>query len=67
MRFESSPGSQHSSFLNSSLVFVDGIAAWISMLTGRKLQWDPVKMELVGSEDAAKLLSREQRAPWHLA
>ncbi len=39
----------------------------ISMLTGRKLKWDPVKMELAGDAAATKLLSREQRMPWHLA
>ena len=39
----------------------------IAMLTGRKLKWDPVKMELFGDAAASKLLSREQRMPWHLA
>jgi predicted dehydrogenase len=39
----------------------------ISMLTGRKLKWDPVKMEIVGDPGATRLLSREQRMPWHLA
>ena len=39
----------------------------IAMLTGRKLKWDPVKMELSGDAAASKLLSREQRMPWHLA
>jgi predicted dehydrogenase len=39
----------------------------ISMLTGRKLKWDPVKMQIVGDAGAAKLLSREHRMPWHLA
>jgi hypothetical protein len=39
----------------------------ISMLTGRKLKWDPVTMELAGDAAASMLLSREQRMPWHLA
>jgi predicted dehydrogenase len=39
----------------------------ISMLTGRKLTWDPVRMELAGDAAAGKLLSREQRMPWHLS
>ncbi len=39
----------------------------ISMLTGRKLKWDPVKMEIVGDAAATRLLSREHRMPWHLA
>jgi predicted dehydrogenase len=38
----------------------------IAMLTGRKLKWDPVKMEIVGDADASKLLSREYRAPWRV-
>lgn len=39
----------------------------ISMLTKRKIQWDPEKMEIVGDAEATKLLSREHRLPWHLA
>ena len=39
----------------------------ISMLTGRKLQWDPVEMKIVNDPGATQLLSREQRPPWHLA
>ena len=38
----------------------------IAMLTGRKIQWDPVKMEIVGDDEAAKLLGREMRAPYQL-
>ncbi len=39
----------------------------ISMLTGRKLTWDAQKMVFTGDEVATKMLSREQRMPWHLA
>jgi predicted dehydrogenase len=38
----------------------------IAMLTGRKLKWDPAKMEIVGDPEASKLLAREYRAPWHV-
>ena len=38
----------------------------IAMLTGRKLRWDPVKEEIIGDSDAAKLLSRDMRSPWRL-
>jgi len=38
----------------------------IAMLTQRKLQWDPVKQRIVNDKDAAKLLSRNMRAPWKL-
>jgi len=39
----------------------------ISMLTGRKLKWDPVKMEIIGDSGAARMLARNHRLPWHLA
>ena len=38
----------------------------ISIRTGRKIQWDPVKEEIVGDAEAAKLTSKEYRAPWKL-
>ncbi len=38
----------------------------IAMLTGRKIKWDPEKMQIVDDPGAAKLLSREHRMPWHL-
>jgi hypothetical protein len=37
------------------------------MLTCQKLKWDPEKMRIVDNPEAAKLLSRSMRAPWHLA
>ena len=38
----------------------------IAMLTNRKLQWDPVEQRILNDDDAAKLLSRQMRAPWKL-
>ncbi len=33
---------------------------------GRKLRWDPVKEEVVGDDEANRMLSYSMRAPWHL-
>jgi hypothetical protein len=38
----------------------------IAMLTGRKIHWDPKKLEIVGDDEAAKLLSRNMRSPYRL-
>jgi len=38
----------------------------ISMQVGRKLKWDPEKEEIIGDEEAGRLLSRPMRSPWHL-
>ena len=38
----------------------------LSLILGRKLQWDPVKREIVGDEQARRLMSRPQRYPYHL-
>jgi predicted dehydrogenase len=38
----------------------------ISMLTGRKLKWNPEKEEIIGDEEASRMLSRPMRSPWHL-
>jgi predicted dehydrogenase len=38
----------------------------LSLLLGRKLQWDPVKQEIVGDAAAHRLMSRPQRYPYHL-
>jgi predicted dehydrogenase len=40
------------------------ILANISMKLGRSLTWDPVKHQVVGDEEANKLLRREYRKPW---
>jgi predicted dehydrogenase len=38
----------------------------LSLLLRRKLQWDPVKKEIVGDEQARRMMSRPQRYPYHL-
>lgn len=43
-----------------------GYLGLISILVGRKIRWDPVKQEIVGDPEAARLLARPLRGPWHL-
>jgi predicted dehydrogenase len=38
----------------------------LSLLLGRKLLWDPVKQEILGDEQARRLMSRPQRYPYCL-
>jgi predicted dehydrogenase len=38
----------------------------IAVRTGRKLAWDPVAQAIVGDPEAARMLARPYRAPWHL-
>ena len=38
----------------------------LSLLLGRKLNWDPKKREIVGDEEAYRLMSRPQRYPYIL-
>jgi hypothetical protein len=38
----------------------------IAIRTGRKLQYDPVKEQIVGDEEANRLVNPPMRAPWHL-
>jgi predicted dehydrogenase len=38
----------------------------ISMQVGRKLKWNPEKEEIIGDEQASRMLSRPMRSPWHL-
>ena len=38
----------------------------IAMLLRRKIRWDPQKEEIVGDEEAGRMLSRPMRAPWRL-
>ncbi|MHC4309000.1 MAG: hypothetical protein ACYSSN_03565 [Planctomycetota bacterium] len=36
------------------------------MRTGRKIHFDPVKEEIIGDEEANRLVNPPMRAPWHL-
>jgi glucose-fructose oxidoreductase len=38
----------------------------IAIRTGRKIQWDPVKEEIVGDSIASRMMARPMRAPWGL-
>ena len=38
----------------------------IAIRAGRKITWDPVAQTIVGDKEAAGMLSRPYRAPWHL-
>ncbi len=38
----------------------------LSFILGRKLQWDQAKQEIVGDEQARRLMGRPQRHPYHL-
>jgi predicted dehydrogenase len=38
----------------------------ISFMLGRPLKWDQAKMEIVGDEQARRLMGRPQRNPYHL-
>jgi len=38
----------------------------MAIRTGRKLHYDPVKEQIVGDEEANRLVNQPMRAPWHL-
>jgi len=38
----------------------------ICIRTGRKIHWDPATEQIVGDPQAARMLTRPMRAPWHL-
>jgi len=38
----------------------------IAVRTGRKIVWDPVSEQILGDEEAARMLSRAWREPWSL-
>ena len=46
---------------------IPGHLSLISVLTGRKLRWDVKTEQILDDPDAAMLLTRPYRAPWHLA
>jgi predicted dehydrogenase len=43
-----------------------GHLGYIASVVGRKLRWDAAKQEIIGDAQAAQLLSRPLRSPWHL-
>ena len=42
-----------------------GHLGYIASVVGRKLKWDAAKQEIVGDPEAAKLMSKQFRPPWH--
>ena len=38
----------------------------IAIRCGRRIVWDPVKEEIIGDEEASRMLTRAYRSPWHL-
>jgi len=46
---------------------IPGHLGLISMLTGRKIRWDVASETILGDPEAAKLLTRDFRAPWKLS
>jgi myo-inositol 2-dehydrogenase / D-chiro-inositol 1-dehydrogenase len=38
----------------------------VSIRVGRKLKYDPVKEQVIGDEEANRLINQPMRAPWHL-
>jgi hypothetical protein len=46
---------------------IPGHLGLISMLTGRKINWDVKSEKIHGDSEASKLLTRSYRAPWKLA
>ena len=45
---------------SATVCHLGNIARW----TSRKLQWDPVKEQFVGDQEANQFLDRERRKPW---
>jgi len=35
-----------------------------AILVGRKIRWDPDREEIIGDDEAARLLDKPYRAPW---
>jgi predicted dehydrogenase len=46
---------------------IPGHLGLISMLTGRKIRWNVKRERIIDDAEASKMLTREYRAPWHLA
>ena len=39
----------------------------VAIRVGRKIEYDPVKEQIVGDEEANRLINPPMRAPWHLS
>ena len=46
---------------------IPGHLGLISMLTGRKINWDVAKEKIIGDAEASKLLTRQYRAPYKMS
>ncbi len=46
---------------------IPGHLSLISMLTGKKINWDVQSEKILHDAEASKMLTRPYRAPWHLA
>lgn len=55
-------GSAESSHRSATILHL----ANISIRTGRRIQYDPVAEQIVGDEEANRLVDQPMRAPWHL-
>jgi predicted dehydrogenase len=45
---------------------IPGHLGYISMVTGRKINWSVKHEKIIGDEEASKLLTREYRSPWKI-
>jgi predicted dehydrogenase len=45
---------------------IPGHLGYISMVTGRKINWSVKHEKIIGDPEASKLLTREYRAPWKM-
>jgi len=55
-------GGPESSHRSATLLHLANIAIRV----GRKIQYDPVKEQVIGDEEANRLVNQPMRAPWHL-
>ncbi len=46
---------------------IPGHLGYISMVTGRKINWDVAAEQIIGDPEASRLLARDYRAPWKIA
>jgi predicted dehydrogenase len=46
---------------------IPGHLGLISMLTGRKINWDAASEKIIGNPEAIRLLTRAYRAPWQMS